>query len=688
MLQAALNYADLGYAVFPCAPGGKRPLTANGLLDATTDGERIEAWWTKHPDANIAIATQGLLVVDIDPDPAGNPNPWLADQPDKLMELAKAPFQVTPRGGKHYIFRQPAPGGFRSNASKIAPQVDHRADGGYIVASPSKNDSHGEYKWINPLDVPPSQLPEPPVWLLKLLYSVGTSISAARTEQQQPSNAIPAGQRNAALTSMAGTMRRVGMSQSEIVAALKTANAERCKPPMDDSEIETIAWSVARYEPDGIAVAVTEQFAAQDEEEGEEVRAKNPGKFPRHLLSVPGFIGDVMDYTLATAHRPQPEMALAAGLCLMSVLTGRKVSDVFNSRTNIFALAVCPSGGGKDHPRDVNKRILFEAGLGHLVGPESAASHAGLLSAIEHQPTLLLQWDEIGRLLRVMADAKGSPHLFQLGSVLLKLYTSSHSIYLGDAYSDRDKNRTINQPHAVLFGTSGPQALFESLTTESLTDGFLARFMIFEASNRLPRLQSVPTRDVPKSIVEVARYWGDFMPGGNLGGENPSPAIVPYTSAALQIMDQLEEVAYRAASSTDETITTLWTRATQRARKLALLYACSESHLTPAVDVAAAKWACELVDYGTRKMLFDANQWITSSHFEARRQKVARLIASMPDGITTTQLARRQRSLTSRELREVLEALQHAGEVEVATTETGGRPRTIYRSTNVNGLLA
>ena len=66
MLRAALWYADLGYRVLPCAPGCKTPLTRNGLRDATTDAEQIERWWSEHPDANVAIRTDGLVVIDID----------------------------------------------------------------------------------------------------------------------------------------------------------------------------------------------------------------------------------------------------------------------------------------------------------------------------------------------------------------------------------------------------------------------------------------------------------------------------------------------------------------------------------------------------------------------------------------------------------------------------------------------
>jgi len=52
--------------VFPCAPGTKRPLTERGFLDATKDPAQIKRWWVKTPNANVAIATAGLIVIDVD----------------------------------------------------------------------------------------------------------------------------------------------------------------------------------------------------------------------------------------------------------------------------------------------------------------------------------------------------------------------------------------------------------------------------------------------------------------------------------------------------------------------------------------------------------------------------------------------------------------------------------------------
>ena len=258
LLTAALRYAELGYAVFPCQPGGKTPLTNQGFHDASTDASQITAWWGLHPTANIAIATTGLLVIDVD----GAGNDWLADSPEKLLELAAAPISLTPNGGRHYVFRPPDGRTYRCHVGKLAPHVDVRADGGYIVVPPSILAGGGSYCWQKDaaLDISREHLPQPPSWLAAELERVAASsptlaqVAAGSAE----ANPIPSGQRNATLAALAGTMRRVGMSEVEIRAALLAANADRCVPPLSVSEVERIATSVARYQPDQVATALAE----------------------------------------------------------------------------------------------------------------------------------------------------------------------------------------------------------------------------------------------------------------------------------------------------------------------------------------------------------------------------------------------------------------------------------------------
>jgi P4 family phage/plasmid primase-like protien len=63
------------------------------------------------------------------------------------------------------------------------------------------------------------------------------------------SGGILNGSRNATLTSLAGSMRHRGMSFDAIYAALSKENIARCVPPLDDTEVRSIARSVSRYEP-------------------------------------------------------------------------------------------------------------------------------------------------------------------------------------------------------------------------------------------------------------------------------------------------------------------------------------------------------------------------------------------------------------------------------------------------------
>lgn len=121
----ARAYAEAGIPVFPCEAGGKKPVTENGFYDATTDLNDIDNWWSKNHDYNLAIcpANTNLFVIDIDPG---------ADL-SILQKLPKTYTVRTPRNGYHLYFE----GTGRSSAGKIAPHIDTRSIGGYVLVPPS-----------------------------------------------------------------------------------------------------------------------------------------------------------------------------------------------------------------------------------------------------------------------------------------------------------------------------------------------------------------------------------------------------------------------------------------------------------------------------------------------------------------------------------------------------------------------
>lgn len=253
MLEAALGYTTLGYPVFPCIPDGKRPITKHGFKDASLDPETIREWWTRTPTANVAMPTNGLIVVDID----GKDNPWLNQRKD----LGRGPMSKTPGGGRHYFFRQPAGKFWRSTAGDIAPKVDTRGNGGYVLLPPSIVGGR-PYEWGPGLKLAKAvaAVPTPLEWLIKALDSISQSLTAlpAPLSISNESNTIPAGERNSTLTSLGGSMRRAGMDEAAIMVALEQTNRDRCQPPIASAEVEKIARSVSRYRPNGKAIASAE----------------------------------------------------------------------------------------------------------------------------------------------------------------------------------------------------------------------------------------------------------------------------------------------------------------------------------------------------------------------------------------------------------------------------------------------
>lgn len=253
----ATAYADLGYPVMPCVPGDKPPLTANGLKDASTDEFQIGSWATGNPNANLAIVVpENVLVVDRDIDPAtGKLTDWPQDEAKRLSLFAGS-VATTPRGGMHHFFSMPSGQKSFNTVGKLAPQVDTRGGGGYVLVFPSVVKSKS-YAWLdtNPLDCRPENLPVAPQWLLDALND---RKSVVVVSSGAPSDVVREGGRNDYIARSAGALRRHGFQEPEIFAALMVRSQNSCMPPLSEAEVRQIAHSVARYEPDQIQSLIIE----------------------------------------------------------------------------------------------------------------------------------------------------------------------------------------------------------------------------------------------------------------------------------------------------------------------------------------------------------------------------------------------------------------------------------------------
>ncbi|MFE3269749.1 bifunctional DNA primase/polymerase [Streptomyces sp. NPDC059215] len=161
LLNAALAAAARGWHVFPLRPGvkfpalhGERTCTRTGPCEsghrkweqrATTDPDRIRTTWS-HGPFNVGIATgpSGLLVVDLDTlkpeEPKGTPDgaTSFAALCERAREAAPDTYRVrTARGGEHLYFTQPPGVRLNSTKGRLAPKIDTRGWGGYVVAAGS-----------------------------------------------------------------------------------------------------------------------------------------------------------------------------------------------------------------------------------------------------------------------------------------------------------------------------------------------------------------------------------------------------------------------------------------------------------------------------------------------------------------------------------------------------------------------
>lgn len=271
LLEAALGYAARGIKVFAvhgtdtdgrcscgrsdCDSPGKHPRTEHGLRDATTDEDTIRATWDRWPDANVAInmGASGLVGIDVDvKSGALGAETWHAVKAQLGSEIEGTTIVKTPSGGCHCWYRINGHRvGCDTRGKLIGPGVDVKGEGGYLLVPPSSF-AGTEYVFVEGHG--PERLADLPAALAERLSF------AKRRNGGKPTSAseeIPEGQRNSTLAGLALALRRTGMTEAEICAALQVTNRTRCRPPLPERDVHGIATRYATYSPEP---ASTEPF--------------------------------------------------------------------------------------------------------------------------------------------------------------------------------------------------------------------------------------------------------------------------------------------------------------------------------------------------------------------------------------------------------------------------------------------
>jgi KaiC/GvpD/RAD55 family RecA-like ATPase len=195
------------WPVFACAQS-KRPVTPRGLYDATRDPGIVREQFRRDAAALIGVPTgraSGIIAIDIDVKDGAPGMEWLATNAHRLPRTRR---HRTMSGGVHLLFSAPEQP-IRNSVGKIAPGVDVRGEGGYVIFPPSPGYSIDD-------DAMPAQLPE---WLLTVI-SAAQEIPPPYQHPTQPSRADFADGRGtpyalAALDAECDAIRRAPFGQQE-----------------------------------------------------------------------------------------------------------------------------------------------------------------------------------------------------------------------------------------------------------------------------------------------------------------------------------------------------------------------------------------------------------------------------------------------------------------------------------------
>jgi hypothetical protein len=221
----ALSYAARGMAVLPLRERSKIPATEHGCKDASTDTERIAAWWTANPHANIGVATgaaSNLAVLDVD-GPEGERS--LAELSYATGELFPDTWcSLTGRGAHFWFTTENAP--TSNSAGKIGPGLDVRSGGGHICAPASSHENGSSYafvgehrklhpwpEWLKPHQNEPQRAAESLRTYQPGTTGRGDRYAAAALEREAAAvRSAPVGTRNT-------TLNRAGFSVARFIAS-------------------------------------------------------------------------------------------------------------------------------------------------------------------------------------------------------------------------------------------------------------------------------------------------------------------------------------------------------------------------------------------------------------------------------------------------------------------------------------
>lgn len=407
------------------------------------------------------------------------------------------------------------------------------------------------------------------------------------------------------------------------------------------------------------------------------------GEIPEELLHIPGFIDELVEYNLKRAHRPHRTLAFSGALALLAHLMGRKFTDRRGTRPNLYLIALGNTGIGKEFARKLNNEITAKVKLSHTIANQIASGEA-IEDFLASNPAALIQLDEIHKTFAALKDGSNALAL-GISKFLLTFYSASGSQHMmrlkasQSAVKIDPRTRIIYDPSLTLYGSGVPHIFYRSLTQDSLDDGLVGRCLVFEAveegaSNDFEG----PKPQIPSLVIALAEEMAsrDLQ----IGTETPTePDEIPYDEGVndrfKEIGKEADELKKKCKETGDFAGYALWARSLERVGKIAMIYAISESYMSPVITLEGVNYAWELVKYLTKRMCKQAAKWITNGKIDEYCARIVDLLEKSPEHKLSRREISRRLKVSHDEMLKIDETLKDRGEVDIIATSSN---RAIY----------
>jgi hypothetical protein len=683
-LDIALAYFDDGYNVVPLQRSNKKPPPFLGSWEQYKETrptrELVESWFKDRDNLVVALVCGKFIVVDAD-------SPEAMDWVEK--NLPACPFKVITGKGMHYYYNNPENyttfATRRTNDTPIERLIDIRGVGGLIIAPYNRHANGQVYKPIYFPDWKIHDHTDLPDFTEKEYIQITGIPKIENSQQTAPFSLDGAleGSRNDGAARIAGYLISKNVNLDFVKVFLQNWNKNN-SPPLPQNEIDSVVENVKKTHD------------RKNQKAPLFIQSKESINPPADLFSPPGLIKNMFDFCEDIAQVPQPELSLVGALALASVCCGRLYRTNMNNFSSMFFMCVAKSGQGKENIKTFIEAVINASDHEKLIVGDGYTSSGAVHSVLKIRPTQITIMDEFGKRLEAISNA-GNTNKEDGLQTLMEAWGRCHGTLRPDNYSlmgvqeqykEQMMNRVTHKPAITLVGLSVPKNFYSALNGGRIADGFLNRFVVVESKE--PRRVGDLRRytEPPISIVNwinyVRRYKGGLSDASRDNSEmDLNQTILNFDKQSEELLqDFAREIIKRQDILEKDNLEPLLSRSKEKAMRLALLCTLASNADAKTITADIMKWAIDYIRYYDLMFIESCRDKVASSATESRIKQVLSFIRSRNgDGISKREVDRHElfRSMKSYEVKEIIERLKNAGEIQEIEIKVGGKGRPAKR---------